>query len=345
VAPRKARSRSLFYQLESPGANNFTLNKEQSNKVPSQFTGTIRYVQNKPMTPLISIVMPSFNQADFIEAAVTSVLNQGYARLELIVADGGSTDGTVEILSRIQTHDGRLRWFSEPDKGPANAINKALGRARGTLIGWLNSDDLYTPGAVDRAAAALTGPERYALVYGHGVHIDARGNELNRYPTLPPDTAYSQFADGCFICQPTLFFTRSMYRLLGPLDENIKTAFDFEYWLRAFKAFPGRIGFVDDVQACSRLHDSCITLNMRYWVAIEGLQVLHRHMGTAPEHWLLTYFSELIEGGGAPPEGETLPEHTEKTLLAASTYLSKAELGKLKQTLQDDAKYSQLKSA
>jgi len=286
--------------------------------------------------------MPSFNQAEFIEASIASVLDQGYSRLELIVADGGSTDGTVEILKRIQARDNRLRWVSEPDKGPANAINKALGRVRGTLIGWLNSDDLYTPGAVARAVAALTGPEKYALVYGHGMHVDAQGNELSRYPTLPPQTPYSRFANGCFICQPTLFFTRTAHHLLGPLDENIKTAFDFEYWLRAFKAFAGRIGFINDVQACSRLHDNCITLNMRYWVAIEGLQVLHRHMGTAPGHWLLTYFSELIEGGGIPPKGKTLPEHTQITLQAASAYLSKTELGNIKHILQNDAKYSLL---
>ncbi len=297
------------------------------------------------MTPLVSIVMPSFNQAEFIEAAIASVLNQDYPRLELIVADGGSTDGTPEILRRIQARNSRLRWFSEPDKGAANAINKAVARVRGTLIGWLNSDDLYTPGAVGRAVAALTGPERYALVYGHGVHVDAQGKELNRYPTLPPETPCSQFADGCFICQPTLFFTRTVYHMLGPLDESIKTAFDFEYWLRAFKAFAGRIGFVDDIQACSRLHDNCITMNMRYWVALEGMQVLHRHMGTAPGHWLLTYFSELLESGGTPPEGETLPEHAKKTLQAASPYLDKTELGRIRRILKEDTRYALLQTA
>src|SRR5690554_3281191 len=289
--------------------------------------------------------MPSFNQAEFIEASIASVLDQGYSRLELIVSDLGSTDGTVEILKRIQARDNRLRWVSEPDKGPANAINKALGRVRGTLIGWLNSDDLYTPGAVSRAVAALTGPEKYALVYGHGVHVDALGKELNRYPTLPPETPYSRFANGCFICQPTVFFTRTAYHLLGPLDESIKTAFDFEYWLRAFKAFAGRIGFVDDVQACSRLHDSCITLSMRYWVAMEGLEVLHRHMGTAPGHWLLTYFSELLEGGGALLQDETLPEHVEKTLQAASQYFDKTELDRIKRILKKNIKYSPLRQA
>jgi glycosyltransferase involved in cell wall biosynthesis len=278
--------------------------------------------------------MPSFNQAEFIEASITSVLTQDYPRLELVVADGGSTDGTTAILKRIQAQDNRLRWVSEPDNGPANAINKALARTRGTLIGWLNSDDLYTPGAVGRAVTALTGPEQYALVYGHGAHINAQGDTLNRYPTLPPTTPYHRFANGCFICQPTLFFTRTVYNLLGPLDESIKTAFDFEYWLRAFKAFAGRIGFINDLQACSRLHDDCITSSMRYWVALEGLQVLHRHMGTAPGHWLLTYFTELTQGQCAPPKGQTLAEHIKQTLQAASAYLNQDELNNVRRAVE-----------
>ncbi|WP_157497863.1 glycosyltransferase family 2 protein [Gilvimarinus chinensis] len=297
------------------------------------------------MRPLVSIVMPSFNQAEFIEASIGSVLEQDYPRLELIVADGGSTDTTVDVLKRIQAQDGRLRWFSEPDKGPANAINKALARVRGTLIGWLNSDDLYTPGAVGRAVTALTGPENYVMAYGQGIHVDENGKELSRYPTLPPSAPYNRFAQGCYICQPTMFFTRTAHQLLGPLDESIKTAFDFEYWLRAFKAFSGRIGFVDEVQACSRLHDGCITLNMRYWVALEGLQVLHRHLGNAPGHWLLTYFLELLESGGKPPAGETLHEHAHNTLQAALPYLGAAESSNLRQTLKSSPLYAPLQIA
>ncbi len=92
--------------------------------------------------PLVSIVMPSFNQAAFIPAAVESVLSQSYPELELIIADGGSTDGTIEWLKQKCLSDTRLRFFSETDSGPADALNKALKKTRGTIIGWLNSDDL-----------------------------------------------------------------------------------------------------------------------------------------------------------------------------------------------------------
>jgi glycosyltransferase involved in cell wall biosynthesis len=107
------------------------------------------------MQPLVSVVMPSLNQAEFIVSAVQSVLSQSYGHLELIVADGGSTDGTLALLQQQQGLDSRLRWMSEPDTGPADALNKALRRARGTIVGWLNSDDLYAEGAIDRAVQAL----------------------------------------------------------------------------------------------------------------------------------------------------------------------------------------------
>ncbi len=91
-----------------------------------------------------------------------------------------------------------------------------------------------------------------------------------------------------------MFFRRTQFILLGRLDEDLKTAFDFDYWLRAFSRFPGRIGFVDSAQAFSRLHESCITLRMRRTVALESMSVIARHMGAAPPHWLLSYISELL---------------------------------------------------
>jgi len=112
--------------------------------------------------------MPSFNQAQFIDASIASVLNQSYRLLELIVADGGSTDGTQAALARWQAVDARVRWISEPDQGPADAVNKALALARGTYVGWLNSDDLYTAGALVRALEKLTGAHAIRRSGAHG---------------------------------------------------------------------------------------------------------------------------------------------------------------------------------
>lgn len=247
----------------------------------------------RPDLPLVSIVMPSLNQGRFIGDSIQSVLTQRYRRIELIVADGGSSDVTVDVLKEIAAHDERLRWFSEADTGPAAALNKALSLTRGTIIGWLNSDDLYTLDAITRAVAAFDANPHWMMLYGSGEHIDAFGSVIGTYPTLAPNPdALQNFQDGCFICQPTVFFKSTMKLLLGKLDESYKTAFDFDYWMRAFKAFPGRVGFVEAVQAQSRLHDTCITLTQRRLVCVESMSIIFRYLCDPPAHWLLSYADE-----------------------------------------------------
>lgn len=260
---------------------------------------------------LVSVVMPSLDQRRYLAAAIDSVLGQDHAALELIVADGGSTDGTVDHLAERAAADGRLRWFSEPDTGPAQAVNRALARTRGTIVGWLNSDDLYAAGAISRAVTAFVDHPHRIMVYGQGRHIDAAGGVVGIYPTRPPTGPIERFADGCFICQPTVFFKKTMHVLLGGLDETLGAAFDSDYWLRAFRHFPERIGFVDAVQAMSRLHDDCITVKMRRRVAVEGVKVVARHLGRAPIHWLTTYVEETL----ARPPAEWDREMLRRNLL------------------------------
>lgn len=242
--------------------------------------------------------MPTRNQAAFIERSVASVLAQSDGLggpLELVIADGGSTDGTPALLERLaQVHPGVVRWRSAPDGGPADAVNQAVAMARAPIVGWLNSDDLYTPGAAARALAALQAHPDWVMVYGEGEHIDLDGRPLGRYPTLPPAEPIQRWADGCPICQPTAFFRREVFLALGGLDDALRTAFDFEFWLRLFRAHPGRVGFVPQLQAQSRLHAEGITLRMREAVAMEGLEVLHRHLGGAPAHWLMTHVDEAL---------------------------------------------------
>jgi hypothetical protein len=244
--------------------------------------------------PTLSVVMPTRNQVSFIGSAVRSVLEQPEVD-ELVVADGRSTDGTQRQLEALAaTYPDRLHWVSEPDHGPADAVNRAVARAQGRVIGWLNSDDLYTPGAAARALRAWDGHPDHALVYGEGEHVNEQGEVLARYPTLGPDAPLSAWADGCPVCQPTVFFQRDLFIALGGLDTGLRTAFDYELWPRMWKAHPGRIGYVRDVQAQSRLHRGGITLRMREQVAMEGLQVVHRHVGPAPVHWLLTHAGEAL---------------------------------------------------
>lgn len=283
--------------------------------------------------PLVSVVMPSMNQPKFIDEAITSVLSQDYPNIELIVADGGSRQDTLDILARRQQQDRRLRYFSRPDRGPAHALNDAINAVRGTVIGWLNSDDLYAPGAIGRAIAVLSEQPRLLMVYGQGQHVNEYGAPIGTYPTLSPSTPVSKFREGCFICQPTVFFYRSARILLGALDEKLKAAFDFEYWLRAFCAFPDRIGFVDAVQAMSRLHDGCITMRLRRTVALEGMEVLARHLGSAPKEWLLTYADELLVRDAQESGAEDIEAHLREACVIASAWITPNELVELETAL------------
>ncbi|WP_313034739.1 glycosyltransferase [Massilia alkalitolerans] len=284
-------------------------------------------------SPLVSVVMPSMNQPAFIDAAITSVLSQDYPNIELIVADGGSRADTLDILSRRRRQDGRLRYFSRPDRGPAHALNDAMDAVRGTVIGWLNSDDMYAPGAISRAMAVLAEQPRLLMVYGQGQHIDGKDQPIGDYPTLPPSTPASRFKEGCFICQPTMFLRRSARILMGKLDEGLKASFDFEYWLRAFTAFPERIGFVDQVQAYSRLHDDCITMRMRRTVALEGMRVLARHLGSAPKEWLLTYTDELLAQDPVERGVDDVEAHLREAASLAAAWMTDKEQTELETAL------------
>lgn len=244
----------------------------------------------------VTVVMPSLNQAAYIDEAIDSVLSQDHDDLELLVLDGMSTDGTLRKLEAWQARAaGRMRWQSARDGGPAQAINSGLRQADGELIGWLNSDDRYAPGAVRRAVQAMQRNPDWQWVYGQGLHVDACGRELEPYPTLPPDTPLRAFADGCFICQPTVFVRQQALERVGLLDESLRLAFDFDWWLRWFDAYPAGVGCIDVVQAHSRLHPGCLTLRQRRQVAVEGMRVLARHLGAAPGHWVLSCLDEWCE--------------------------------------------------
>ncbi len=280
--------------------------------------------------------MPSLDQCRFIAQAIDSVLAQPEVD-ELIVADGGSTDGTLPLLEELgRRRARRLRWSSAPDSGPADAINRAVRQARGDIIGWLNSDDLYMPGAAARALAAFAAKPELSMVYGEGRHVDEAGASIDRYPTLPPSTPIDAFANGCFICQPTAFFRREAFVDLGGLDEALKTAFDFDLWLRMFRAFAPRIGFVDGEQAVSRLHASGITLREREAVALEGMRVLHRHLGSAPPEWLLTAFAEQAARHPFADRPLPLRVHFARLIDTAASWTDEDGQARLRQRLQTD---------
>jgi glycosyltransferase involved in cell wall biosynthesis len=180
------------------------------------------------MLPRISIITPSFNQAKYIKETIKSVLAQDYSCLEYLVIDGGSTDGTLEILRQYEE---RLSWISEPDEGQAQAINKGFKLAQGEIVAWLNSDDVYLPGALHRVADFFSQHPDLDLVYGDYYVIDSSSKVLLRKKEIPFD--YNILLYGLdYISQPATFFRRSVFKKVGYLDESLHYGLDWEYWLR-----------------------------------------------------------------------------------------------------------------
>ena len=273
------------------------------------------------LPPAISVLMPCFNPGAYLQEAVASVLNQPEC-LELLVVDGGSTDGSIQFLSALASRDRRVRITYGPDQGPADALNKAFAQARGTMIGWLNADDISPPGALGRAAQALSANPRWLMVYGEGEEFDAATGMRQRYPTLQPEVGLGGFRSHCFICQPTVVFDRTMGLLLGPFDLHWRTAFDFDYWLRAFAAFPDRIGYLPTLQGLTRIHQSTITSRQRSLVALEATALLARHFGVAARDRLHCYALELQLGIAKLPNDCLLPDHLAQVFAEGEQWLS-----------------------
>ena len=181
--------------------------------------------------PLVSIITPTYNMAKYLSETIESVLAQDYPNIEYIVVDGGSTDGSLEILERYQ---GRLRYFSEPDRGPSDAAAKGFRQARGEIFAWLNADDTYLPGAVRtrRRVSCRHIRKRMSSTAKAGGSMKA-ARIIGRYPTLPFDPKILERE--CFICQPAAFIRAEAYRRCE-LDPAITQAFDYDLWIRMAKA-------------------------------------------------------------------------------------------------------------
>ena len=178
--------------------------------------------------PRITVVTPSYNQGRFVEETIRSVLLQGYPNLEYIVVDGGSTDGSVDIVQDYEDH--LTYWVSEPDSGQSDAINKGWARATGDILAWLNSDDVYARGALSRAATFLSGHPDVGAVYGDSQYIDEVGNPLYMHPARPFD--YLAMLGKGFIPQPSSFVRRSVIDHTGALDVGLQYSLDFDLWMR-----------------------------------------------------------------------------------------------------------------
>jgi glycosyltransferase involved in cell wall biosynthesis len=200
--------------------------------------------------PLFSIVIPSFNQAPFLEECLQSVLNQSGVRLEILLMDGGSTDGSVEIIRRFA--DRITFWKSSKDRGQADAVNQGWARSKGDILGWLNSDDRYAPGALTFVAEAYVRNPQAALIYGDIAEIRADGSAAG----IKRMAGFSlrSLLLGKNMGQPGVFITRNAFTAVGGLDDTLHFALDFEYFLRIWSRYrPEGCVYVPEALADSRL--------------------------------------------------------------------------------------------
>jgi glycosyltransferase involved in cell wall biosynthesis len=198
--------------------------------------------------PRISIVINSFNQADYLEQTLHSVIEQNYPNLELLVVDGGSTDGSVEIIQRYAEHI--TWWITEKDSGQADGINKGLRHATGEVTAWLNSDDFYYPGAVQQAAEAFLNHPEAGLIYGDVMAVDASGKPFHRMKT--GDVDVEGLMTFHILNQPAVFMRRSILKSAGVLDPSYHYLLDHQLWLRI--AVRSRVVHIPKLWAAGRFH-------------------------------------------------------------------------------------------
>lgn len=232
--------------------------------------------------PLVTIVTACLNAARFVEQTIVSVLDQDYPRIEYIVMDGGSTDGTLDILRK---YEGSLRWESAPDRGTADAVNRGFALGKGEILGFLNADDLYYSHAVSTAVRSMRENPEAAGVYGDAWWIGEAGDRIAPYPVRDFDRALLERE--CFICQPASFFRRAAFESTGGLDPDFNLSFDYDLWLRLTRTFS--MQRIDATLADSRMHQENKTLGQRDRVFRETFKVLKRDCGYVPFQWIYGY--------------------------------------------------------
>jgi len=240
---------------------------------------------------LVTIVTPSYNQAEFLERTIRSVLDQSYPQIEYLVMDGGSSDGSVEI---IQRYSNRLAgWVSEKDRGQTDAINKGFGRANGEILAWLNSDDTFEPGAVEKAVAYLQSHPEIGMVYADTHFINSNDEVIGKFPAALTD--YARLRRGfVHIPQQSAFFRASLWKMVGPLDPSFYFAMDYDLWVRLAKLAP--FAYVPEYWANFRLHGNTKTISAddRCWP--EMLRVHYRDGGSRFSLIVLKYYLRLLAG-------------------------------------------------
>jgi glycosyltransferase involved in cell wall biosynthesis len=207
--------------------------------------------------PRISVITPSYNQGRFLEETIRSVLLQGYPNFEFLIMDGGSNDDSVEIIRKYQPW--LTYWVSEKDHGQSHAINKGWAKATGSILAWLNSDDVYLPGTLSKAASVFEHKPESQLIYGSALFTNAESQIVGQFPGQPlqSNVYRMQYWKGWNIPQPTMFFRRQLVDDYGPLDETYHYSLDYEWLIRVSQHV--EFTCINETLATYRLHNESKT--------------------------------------------------------------------------------------
>jgi glycosyltransferase involved in cell wall biosynthesis len=194
----------------------------------------------------ITVVIPSFNQGEFIGDALRSINEQNYPTVQIVVQDGGSTDGTLEVLRSCES----IEWSSEPDEGQSDAIIKGLAKAKYDWVTWLNSDDIQTNNALWKVNAAVSQHAEADVIIGNGHYMDREAKFLRPYPRIDlspgSDVKYAIF-EGGYLAQPSVYFRRAKYETLGGINKSLKICMDYDLWCRFALADLKFVALEDDI--------------------------------------------------------------------------------------------------
>ena len=249
--------------------------------------------------PKISVVTPSYNQGQYIEETIQSIINQNYSNLEYIIIDGGSTDNSVEVIKKYEKH--LTYWVSEKDSGQSEAINKGFKRSTGEILCWLNSDDVLLPGALNEVANLFERQSELDFLNGNLVLIDSNSNILTAYFIFKPRKWYA--THGIFyVCQPAMFWRRRICDSIGFLKEDFHALMDMEFLIRIFEN-NCNIGYSEKIFAGFRIHSasksSARASNVAYIRDLKELKTIHGSgYGTKPSAFYKSIyrFEKLVTG-------------------------------------------------
>jgi len=225
-----------------------------------------KVILNKDLSwPKISIITPSYNQGQFLEKTILSILNQNYPNLEYIIIDGKSTDGSVEIIKKYEKY--LAYWVSEKDNGQSHALNKGFWFCTGEFIGWQNSDDIYLPGAFMEFATIARKFPNYDIYYSNKINIDENDNKIDKTYYVPPAWPYIKYHTkyrAMTFCTQATFFRRSILNDVGYIDESLQIVMDTEFFLRCVLKRK-RFFYVNSFWGAFRRHELSKTTRIKPW--------------------------------------------------------------------------------